>query len=120
MDFGIPNFKTTPYGDVDAAALERLRQNFDTNSLLAQVDQLDELAPRLKRLHVQSRDELLRLHRMTNTVLNGVSLTEPAGEDDLWVVAQNLADEFREIASTLVQLADAVQPLVELRPDLEG
>lgn len=120
MDFGIPNFRTTPYGDVDAASLERLRECYDTGSLLAQVDQLDALAPRLNRFHVRSRDELLRLHRMTNTVLNGAPLTEPAGEDDLWVAAQNLADGFREIADTLLQLADAVQPLADLQPDLEN
>ncbi|MBL8508988.1 MAG: transposase [Chitinimonas sp.] len=120
MDFGPPNFRTTPYGDVDAASLERLREHFDTRSLLAQVDRLDELAPRLKGFHVRSRDEVLRLHRMADTVLNGASLSEPAGDDDIWVVAQNLVDEFREIADVLQQLADALQPLVELQPDLLG
>ena len=35
------SFQTTPYGEVDSVALERLRANFDTTRLLQLVGRLD-------------------------------------------------------------------------------
>jgi hypothetical protein len=35
------SFRLTPYGEVDAVALENLRDSFDTSQLLRLVDRLD-------------------------------------------------------------------------------
>lgn len=117
MELPEPNFTTTPYGDVDAAALETLRAEFDTASLLTLVDNLDRLLPRLKAIQHGVRDDLLRLHRMANTLVYGAALTESTNGADIWEAAQALADEFRDLAETLLDGADVLQPLVDLQPD---
>lgn len=116
MEFPEPNFRVTPYGDVDADALERLRGGFDTNELLALVERLDQLLPRLVPTD-GIRNELLQLHRMAHTVANGVALTEPAGNLDLWEAAQALSEELGELAEMFAEAAELLQPLIDLQPD---
>lgn len=109
-----PDFVVTPYGDVDAAALTRLRQDFDTALLLELVERLGPVAQRFK-AHGGLRDDMLRLHRMTHSVINGANLSEPASED-LWEVAAALIDELRQTADTCQEIASALQPLADLQP----
>lgn len=116
MEFPEPNFRVTPYGDVDVDALERLRGSFNTGELLALVGRLDQLLPRLMPTG-GIRNELLQLHRMAHTVANGAALTEPAGNLDLWEAAQALSEELGELADVLAQAAELLQPLIDLQPD---
>jgi len=115
MDIPKPNFSVTPYGDVDAAKLDQLRQRFDTTSLLELVDRLTPIAERF-RADGGLRDDLLRLHRMAHTVINGASMSEPAAED-LWELAAELIDELMQTADACQELAASLQPLAELQPD---
>ncbi|MET1488691.1 Tn3 family transposase post-transcriptional regulator TnpC [Uliginosibacterium paludis] len=117
MKIPAPDFAITPYGDVDAAALTRLRQDFDTALLLELVERLTPVAQRFKALG-GLRDDMLRLHRMAHTVLNGANLSEPASED-LWEVAAELIDELRQTAETCLEIASALQPLADLQPNQE-
>ena len=96
MDIPEPRFAVTPYGDVDSAALDNLRQSFDTTALLELVDGLAPMAQRFDRTG-GVRDELLRLHRMAHTVINGANPSESSA-DDLWEVAAALIDEFRQMS----------------------
>ncbi|WP_176217020.1 hypothetical protein [Andreprevotia lacus] len=54
---------------------------------------------------------------MTNTVINGASLTEPQGEFDLWEHAAELTSEIRDFADCLNMMAEQLAPLAKLRPD---
>ncbi|MFB9160266.1 Tn3 family transposase post-transcriptional regulator TnpC [Chromobacterium violaceum] len=116
MDLPEPTFQVTPYGDVDAKQLKSLRDSFDTTSLLKLVDRLDGLQGRLKPID-GIRDDLLRLHGMAHTVLNGSPLTRPSSDLDIWEEAAELANEFRDLAEVFLQAAEQVEPLAELRPD---
>ncbi|WP_043634675.1 Tn3 family transposase post-transcriptional regulator TnpC [Chromobacterium haemolyticum] len=115
MDLPKPTFAVTPYGDVDASQLKTLRASYDTTSLLALVDQLDRCCLRLV-LVSGIRDDLLRLHGMVHTVINGAALTQPSGEMDLWEEAVGLTNEFRELAEVFLKAAEQIQPLADLNP----
>jgi hypothetical protein len=114
MDIPEPRFAVTPYGDVDAAALENLRQSFDTAALLELVERLAPMAQCLEKTG-GVRDELLRLHRMAHTVINGANVSESSA-DDLWEVAAALIDEFRQMSDHCLEIAAALQPLADLQP----
>lgn len=113
MELPEPDFVVTLYGDVDAAALESLRQGFDTATLLDLADRLAWMAQRLDPGGV--RDDLLRLHRMAHTVINGANASESSA-DDLWEVAACLIDEFLQMANSCLEIAAALQPLADLQP----
>ncbi len=119
MDLPEPTFRVTPYGDVDAAQLEKLRDNFDTAALLKLVDELDGQRTRFSSTG-GIRDDLLRLHGMAHTVLNGGPLTQPSGDQDLWEDAEALTNEFRDLADFFLRAAEQLQPLAELQPDQSG
>lgn len=58
------SFRATPYGDVDAKALDSLRATYDTSQLLSLVDRLDACLATIGGVG-SIRDNLLRLHAMT-------------------------------------------------------
>ncbi len=112
-----PNFLTTPYGDVNAAKLVDLQDGYDTTELLRQVEHLEPIMRRLKQRN-GIRDDILRLHRMAHTVINGAPLSEPYKED-LWEAAAALVEELQSVARACCDIADAIQPLADLEPHLE-
>ena len=66
---------TTPYGEVDAAALETLQSGYDTTRMLAAVSRLD--AVRISLYDPQGlRDDLLRLHSIAHMLVNGAGPAE--------------------------------------------
>ena len=95
----------TPYGEVRAEGLAELQASFDTRQMLAVVDDLDRFCAQWKR---ELRADLLRLHGMAHTVINGAPLASVRGEDGLSELAFSIADEFRDwqqfLRSTIVQL----------------
>lgn len=115
MDLPDPTFAVTPYGDVDAHQLEVLRETFDTTNLLTLVDGLDRWRARLAPAG-GIRDDLLRLHGMAHTVINGASLMQPSDDVDLWEEAEDLANELRELAEGFLLAAEQIQPLADLKP----
>ena len=64
--------RKTAFGPVNAAALERLLESFETQSLLDAVDQVDRLAGWIED---SFRQDLLRLHGMANTIINNAPKT---------------------------------------------
>jgi hypothetical protein len=95
----------TPYGEVRAEGLAELQASFDTRQMLAAVDDLDRFCVQWKR---ELRGDLLRLHGMAHTVINGAPLASVPGEEGLSELAFSIADEFRDwqqsLRSTIAQL----------------
>jgi hypothetical protein len=95
----------TPYGEVLAEGLAELQASFDTRQMLAAVDDLDRFCAQWKK---ELRGDLLRLHGMAHTVINGAPLANVPGEEGLSELAFSIAEEFRNwqdsLRSSIVQL----------------
>jgi hypothetical protein len=100
----------TPYGEVRAEGLAELQASFDTRQMLAAVDDLDRFCAQWKR---ELRADLLRLHGMAHTAINGAPLASAPGEEGLSEIAFSIAEEFRNwqesLRSTTVQLESAIR-----------
>ena len=83
----------TPYGEVRAEALLQLKASFDTRQILTTVDDIDRFCAQWKS---ELRVDLLRLHAMAHTVINGAPLASVPGEESMSEVAFSIAEEFRD------------------------
>lgn len=111
-----PAITPTPFGDVDTAALEQLESGDDTTRLLSAVDIVDRA--RLGLYDPEGlRDDLLAIHGMAHTVLNGVSYAGSSREGtfpEQVFDAVNLIDEF---VANLMAVRAVLEPLEALYPD---
>ena len=101
----------THYGAVDADVLAELQQEFATSELLAALDTLGMVAARERRL----RASLARLHAMASHELRGAPQTV-TGEEPIWQLAQEIADELEGCITILAHIAKLVDRLGQLRP----
>lgn len=117
---GIPpaSFCVTPYGEVDAAALEQLRGSFDTSQLLRLVDHLDACLAELKGI-ATVRDELLRLHAMAITIVEGAAPAIPTENACVWAEAESVQMDLEALASWVRSAQIGIAPLVNLVPGHE-
>jgi hypothetical protein len=106
----------TIYGLVDRARLAELQATFDTMRLLDAVDLIDEIRGRLCDPQ-ELRDELLQLHAMAHTLINGAEVTLSPQEWPIWSRATDLEFEFSEYAGKLGALANLIEQLSKLAPD---
>jgi hypothetical protein len=106
----------TPYGEVDAAALEALQSGYDTTRMVDAVGRLDEVRASLYGPE-GLREDLLRLHRIAHTLVNGAGLT--VGTQDEFFVDQvtDVIDQIEQYVADLLGIRDVLQPLETLRPD---
>ncbi|WP_279635316.1 Tn3 family transposase post-transcriptional regulator TnpC, partial [Cupriavidus lacunae] len=81
----------TPYGAVDADALQSLRQRYDTLVIQRAVDQFDSLRARCGPDGL--RDDLLRLHGMAHTVINGAILSYSTDDMTLLRFTKNMTTD---------------------------
>lgn len=109
-------FRVTPYGEVDAIALDRLRASFDTSQILRLVDQLDACLADLGGV-VAVRDELLKLHAMALTLVEGAPLTVPTENACIWTEAESLQQDIEALAGWVRSAQAGITPLVNLAPD---
>jgi hypothetical protein len=112
------SFRVTPYGEVDSVALENLRDGFDTSQLLRLVDRLDTCLAELGGITAM-RDELLRLHAMTLTLVEGAVPTVPAENIRIWEVAQSLELDLDALVSWARSAQLLIAPLISLAPNHE-
>ncbi|MFM0515090.1 Tn3 family transposase post-transcriptional regulator TnpC [Paraburkholderia sp. RL17-373-BIF-A] len=103
----------TPYGAVDADALQSLQQRYDTLAIQQAVDLFDTIRVRCGPDGL--RDDLLRLHGMAHTVINGASLSYST--DDLTLVEQTdcVLEELEDWMTVLDRMILALRPLQDLR-----
>lgn len=102
----------TAHGLVDASALDAARNSFDTSVLLQSVDDIDEVVHQLSG-EGGLRDQLLQLHAMASTVLNGAGISSSSGTT-LPDAAFDVIDDLREIVSVLRRAVDRAAPLAAL------
>lgn len=107
--------RKTAFGTVNAEVLERLEQSYETQRLLEAVDQLDRLATLVT--EGTWREDLLRLHGMAHTVVNGAPTTIRPEGSRIWELASNLSMELDEIVEELTATVRLLEPLAELAPE---
>ncbi|HEY0846797.1 MAG TPA: Tn3 family transposase post-transcriptional regulator TnpC [Noviherbaspirillum sp.] len=106
---------STPYGTVDQSMLQELQAGYDTNGILQAVDRIDMCRARLCEPD-GIRDDLLRLHAMAHTVVNGARLTVAADETGIWEMADELIAEFGDMVELFRATIDQLAPLARLVP----
>lgn len=112
------SFQVTPYGEVDAAALVRLRDSFDTSQILQLVDQLDACLAELGGV-VAVRDELLKLHAMALTLVEGAPLAVLTESACIWSEAESLQQDLEALAEWVHSAQGGISWLLNLAPDHE-
>ena len=106
----------TPYGELDAAALETLQSGYDTTRMLAAVSSLD--AVRISLYDPQGlRDDLLRLHSIAHMLVNGAGLTVGSQDKSFVDLLSDVIDQIDQYVADLLVIRDVPQPLEALRPD---
>ena len=111
---------TTPYGEVDAAALEGLQSRYDTTRVLDAVDTLDELRTGLNDPE-GLRDDLLRLHGMAHALVNGASFAATTRDASIVEQIEDVIDQIDYYVTGLLSIRDALHPLEALRhEDMAG
>jgi len=104
----------TRYGPVRQDALAWPQSSFDTSRLLGAADQADQFCSPWRE---DLRSDLLALHGMAHTVINGAPLTVPPGKETLAAMAASLSVAFSEAAQELLALARVLDPIADLAPD---
>lgn len=97
-------------------ALENLRDGFDTSQLLRLVDRLDSCLAELGGITAM-RDELLNLHAMALTLVEGAVPTVPAENIRIWEVAESLRLDLEALSSWIRDAQLTTAPLRGLAPD---
>src|ERR1700761_9476727 len=105
---------TTPYGEVDAAALEGLQSHYDTTRVLDAVDTLDELHTGLNDPE-GLRDDLLRLHGMAHALVNGASFAATTRDASIVEQIEDVLDQIDHYVAGLLSIRDVLRPLEALR-----
>jgi hypothetical protein len=104
----------TPYGPVREAALEQLRSTFETSRLLSAVDVVDGFCSQWTE---ELRRDLLSLHGMAHTVINGAPITEPAADETLTEMAASLSFTLDDAIEPLRGLVRLLDQIADLAPD---
>jgi hypothetical protein len=66
------------------------------------------------------RDELLRLHAMALTIVEGIALTVPAESACIWTEAQSLQMDLEALVSWARSAQLIIAPLINLAPQHEA
>jgi hypothetical protein len=101
---------STPYGLMDRAALQEAQQSFDTGVLLTMVEQLDRFTSGAREQD-GLRDQLLLLHRLAHTVINGSGLAGSSNE----TLPELATDILMEVSETVATLRTWLLPLEALQ-----
>jgi hypothetical protein len=101
---------TTAYGLLDTRALNEAEQSFDTRALLKMVEELDRFTIPARQ-DGGLRDQFLRLHGMSHSVINGARLSAPTGES----LPELATDILFEVQEAIGMLQGWVKPLQTLQ-----
>lgn len=101
---------------IDAIGLQRLRATFDTTELLRAVDALDSVRAVLANPD-ELRADLLRLHGMAHTLINGGALSATSLDETLAELAADIEAELERMSALLLTIRQRIQPLLTLAPE---
>ena len=110
------SFRVTPCGEVDAAALDKLRNSFDTSQLLGLVDRLDTSLTEMGGM-IALRDDLLKLHAMAQALVEGTLPPLTTEESCIWEVAESVLLDLETLSSWIRTAQMMIAPLVDLAPE---
>lgn len=110
------SFRVTPCGEVDAAALDKLRNSFDTSQLLGLVDRLDTSLAEVGGM-IALRDDLLKLHTMALALVEGTLPPVTTEESCVWEVAESVLLDLETLNSWIRTAQMMIAPLVDLVPE---
>lgn len=112
------SFCVTPCGEVSVAALDNLRNSFDTSRLLGLVDGLDACLAEMDGV-IALRDELLRLHAMALTLVEGAAPAVSIEGACIRAEAESIQLDLEALAAWISSARACLNPLVNLVPDHE-
>lgn len=118
IDIPPASFRVTVYGEVDANALDQVREGFDTSLLLRLVDRFDACLAEMGGV-IMLRDELLRLHAMALTLVEGAAPTAPTENSCIWAEAESLLLDLEALTAWIHSAQICLKPLADLVPDHE-
>jgi hypothetical protein len=107
----------TAFGSVNADALERLQETFETQRLLDAVDQVDHLVELVN--DSSFRRDLLRLHTMAHSLINGAPKAA-SSKETIWELAGALALELEDVLEGLQSTLGLLHQLTGLAPKIAG
>lgn len=110
------SFRVTPCGEVDIAALDKLRNSFDTSQLLGLVDRLDTSLAEVGGM-IAVRDDLLKLHTMAQALVEGILPPVTTEEFCVWEVAESVLLDLETLSSWIRTAQMMIAPLVDLVPE---
>jgi len=110
------SFCVTPCGEVDAAALDKLRNSFDTSQLLELVDRLDSSLAEMGGM-IALRDDLLKLHTMALALVEGTLPPVTTEESCVWEVAESVQLDLETFSSWIRTAQMMIALLVDLAPE---
>lgn len=110
------SFRVTPCEEVDAAALDKLRNSFDTSQLLGLVDRLDTSLAEVGGM-IALRDDLLKLHTMALALVEGTLPPVTTEESCVWEVAESVLLDLETLNSWIRTAQMMIAPLVDLVPE---
>ena len=111
MEIPAPNFRVTPYGDVDAEALAALRDTYDTAMLLEWVKRTSEVANQSYTHWVEAQGRARYIITLLARKITADQLARVTHVD------REALQAFDELAATFSEAAQQVRPLVALRPE---
>jgi hypothetical protein len=101
------------YGCVVTKGLRELQASFDTTQLLDAVTHLESLRAVMTDMD-GLRADLLRLHAMAHTVINGGPLTAIGDEETITDLTADVQERLGELQAALLAIFTAVAPLEAL------
>lgn len=101
---------------MDVAALDNLRNSFDTSQLLGLVDRLDISLAEVGGM-VAVRDDLLKLQTMALTLVEGTLPPVTTEECCVWEVAESVRLDLETLSSWIRTAQKTIAPLVDLVPE---
>lgn len=107
---------TSSRGGVGAIGLQKLRATFDTTHLLRAVDDLDTVRAVLADPD-ELRADLLRLHGMAHTLINGGALSATSVDETIIELAADVEAELESMSALLLAIRQRIRPLLTLTPD---
>ncbi|EPK5043032.1 Tn3 family transposase post-transcriptional regulator TnpC [Pseudomonas aeruginosa] len=116
IEIASASFRVTPYGEVDIAALDRMRAGFDTSQLLRLVEGLDACLSEMGGI-TALRDELLKLHSMALTIVEGTAPAAPTENACIWAEAESVQLGLEALATWIRSAQGFLTPLTSLEPE---